>query len=105
MTPSTAELGSIDKFRGLHVVPDDGTNAVCACGVLLACRDDEAARFEQVRERRHSREQIVVVHRGLRPSLRGALVLLATVAMAMMAAAATATRGCTTKVERCDGDV
>jgi len=97
---SAAELGSTGKFRGPHVDPDDGADAVRACGVLLARRDDEAGRFEQERKRGHSHGQVVAVRRGLRPSLRGALVLVATVAtttMAMMAmeikaAAAAATR-------------
>lgn len=84
MTPSTAELGSVDEFHGAHVVLDDGAGAVRACGVLLARRDGEAARFEQ------AREQVVVVHRGLRPSLHGALVLLAAVVVAMVAAVVTA---------------
>ena len=65
--------------------PDDGADAVRACGVLLARRDDEAGRFEQERKRGHSRRQVVAVHRGLCPSLRGALVLVATVATTMMA--------------------
>ena len=81
MTPSTAELGSVDKFHGVHVVLDDGAGAVRACRVLLACCNGEAARFEQ------AREQVVVVHHGLRPSLYGALVLLAAVVVAMVAAA------------------
>ena len=57
------------------------------CGVLLARRDGEAAQFEQVRQ------QVVVVHRGLCPSLHGALVLLAAVVVAMVAAAVTAMCG------------
>jgi len=81
---SAAELGSTGKFRGPHVDPNDGADAVHVCGVLLACRDDEAGQFEQERKRRHSRGQVVVVRRGLRPSLRGALVLVATVATTMM---------------------
>jgi len=42
------------------MVPDDGANSVCACGVLLARCDDEAAWFEQERESGHSRRQVVV---------------------------------------------
>jgi len=72
------------------VVPDDGGDAVRAWGVLLACCDDEAARFKQEQEHGHSRGKVVVVHRGLRPSLRCALVVVATVAAAMMAMATTA---------------
>jgi len=49
------------------VVLDDGVDAVRACGVLLARRDDEAARFEQERERWYSRGQVVVVHHRVGP--------------------------------------
>ena len=66
VSSSAAELGSAGEFRGLHVALDDGADAVCACGVLLARHDDEAARFERERERGHSRVQVVVVHSGLR---------------------------------------
>jgi len=56
------------------VVLGDGVDAVRACSVLLARRDDKAARFEQGRERRHARGhlcghargQVAVVHRRLR---------------------------------------
>jgi len=87
MTPSTAKLGSIDKFYGMHVVLDNGTGAVHTCGVLLAHHDGEAIQFEQVRQ------QVMVVDRGLRPSLHGALVLLAAVVVVMVAAAVTAMCG------------
>ena len=60
-----------------------------ACGVLLARRDEEAARVEQVRERGYSRNQDVAVRHGLHPSLRGALMLVATVAAGVMAMATT----------------
>ena len=115
MTPSAAKLGSVCEFWGSHSVPNDGADAVCVCGELLASCDDESARFERERERGHlrgyshghlrghlrghshghsradkSRGQFAVVHRGLRPSLRGALVLVATVAATMMAMATTA---------------
>jgi len=94
VSSSAAELGSVGEFRGSRVGLNDGVGAVRACGVLPARQDHKAARFEQKQEHRHSRGQVVVVHRGLRPSLRGALVLVATVATAMMAmmAMATATR-------------
>lgn len=49
------------------MVLDDGVDAVRACGVLLARRDDEAARFEQERERGHERGQVVVVHHCVGP--------------------------------------
>ena len=49
------------------MVLDDGVDAVRACGVLLARRDDEAARFEQERGRGHSRGQVVVVHHRVCP--------------------------------------
>jgi hypothetical protein len=71
------------------VVPDNGVDAVCVCGLLLASCDDEAARFGQEREREHSRGQVSVVHRWLRLSLCSALVLVTTVATAMMAMAIT----------------
>ena len=109
MVPSTAELGSVFEFRGLHIVPDDGADAACVCGELLTSCDGESVWFEQERERRHagirvgirmgiradiradrSRQQIAVVRPGLCPSLRGALVLVATVAAAMAAMATTA---------------
>jgi len=93
VSPSAAELGCVCEFRGSYVVPDDGGDAVRAWGVLLACCDDEAARFKQELEHGHSRGKVVVVHRGLRPSLRCALVVVvATVAGAMMAMATTAAR-------------
>ena len=72
----------VGEFRGSRVGPNDGVGAVRACGVLLARQDDEAARFEQMRELRHPRGQDVGVRRGMRPSLRGALVLAATAAAA-----------------------
>lgn len=72
------------------MVLDDGVDAVRACGVLLVHRDDEAAQFKQERERGNSRRQVVVVYCGLRPLLRGALVLVATVTMAKMGKATTA---------------
>jgi len=119
VTPSAAKLGSVCKFRGSHIVPDDGANAMWVCGELLASCDDESAQFEQEREcghlhgyshghpRGHSHghpcghshghpqadrscRQFAVVRRGLRPSLRGALVLVAMVAATMMAMATTA---------------
>jgi len=109
VVPSTAELGSVFEFWGLHIVPDDGTNAACVCGELLASCDGESVRFEQEREHRRmgirvgihmgiradirtdrSRRQIAVVRPGLCPSLHGALVLVATVAAAMAAMATTA---------------
>ena len=79
------------EFRGLHVGLSDGASAVNTDGVLLARWDDEVARFEQRRERRHSRRQVVRMRRGLRPSLRGALVLVATVATEMVGMMAVAT--------------
>jgi len=57
VTSSTAELGSTGKFWGPHVDPDDGADAVCMCGVLLAHRDDKAGQFEQEGKRGHSRGQ------------------------------------------------
>jgi len=42
---SAAELGSVGKFWGLHLVPDDSTNAVYMCGLLFMSYDDEAAQF------------------------------------------------------------
>ena len=111
MSPSAAELGSVCEFRGSHVVADNGSDAVRTWGVLLACCDGEAAQFKQERERGHSRGKVVVVHRGLRSSLRCALVVVATVAAAMMAMATTAaaTRGVTLQrwgnaMAMCDGD-
>jgi len=107
VVPSAAELGSVCKFRGSHIVPNDGADAVYMCGELLASCDSESMWFEQEREHGHagihvgirmgirvdihadrSCGQVAVVRPGLRPSLRGALVLVATVA-AMMTAMAT----------------
>jgi len=82
---SAAELGSTGKFRGLHMDPNDGADAVHACSVLLARYDDKAGQFEQERKHGHSRRQVIVVHCGLCLSLCGALVLVATVVMMMMA--------------------
>jgi len=131
VVPSTAELGSVCKFRGLHIVPDDGTDAACVCRELLASCDGKSVRFEQEQERRRagirmgicmgirvdiradrSRQQIAVVRPGLCPLLRGALVLVATVAAAMAAMATTAavvTREVTSlrrgdAMAVCDGD-
>jgi len=42
VTFSTSEPGSAGKFRGPDVVPDNGTDAMCACGELLACCGDRA---------------------------------------------------------------
>ena len=64
---------------------NDGIGAMHACGVLLACQDDKAAQFEQMQELRHLRGQDVGVRRGMRLSLRGALVLAATAVAAMRA--------------------
>jgi len=64
VTSSAAELGSTGKFRGPHVDPDDGTDAVHACGVLLARRDDEAEWFEQERKHGHSRRQFAQAGRS-----------------------------------------
>jgi len=47
VTSSAAELGSTGKFRGLHMDPDNGADAVRMCSVLLAHRDDKAGWFEQ----------------------------------------------------------
>jgi len=83
-------------------VLNEGADAVCACGVLLVRRDDEVAR--------HSREQVIIVHRGQHPSLRGALVLVATVVtMMVMATMAMATREVafprrSDATAMCDGD-
>ena len=109
VVPSTAELGSVCKFRGSHIVPDDSADAVCVCGELLTSCDGESVWFEQERERGHagiragirmgiradictdrSCGQVAVVRPGLRPSLCGALVLVATVAAMMTAMATTA---------------
>jgi len=45
VTFSAAELGSVGKFRGSHLVPDNSADAVYMCGLLLASCDDEAAWF------------------------------------------------------------
>jgi len=42
---SAAELGSVGEFRGSHLVPNDGTDAVYMCGLLFVRCDDEAAQF------------------------------------------------------------
>ena len=47
MITSAAELGSVCKFRGLYIVPDDAANATCMCGELLASCDDKSVRFKQ----------------------------------------------------------
>ena len=72
-----------------------------ACGVRLARRDDKAVRFEQGWEHRDLCGQVIIATRGLRLSLRGALVLVATVATAMMVMMAMATA----MAMRCDGGV
>ena len=69
---------------------------LCARGVYCLC--DEAAQFKQEQEPGHSRGKVVVVHRGLRPSLRCALVVVATVVAAMMAMATTAAAATTREV-------
>ena len=78
---------NVGKFRGSRVSLNDGVGAVRAWGVLPAHQDDEVARFEQNRDRRHSCGQVVAVRRGLCSLLHGALVLVATVATAAMATA------------------
>ena len=109
MIPSTAKLANVCKFQGLHIVLDDGVNAACMCGGLLASCDNKSMWFEQERERGHMGirmdirmgiragiraerlcGQVAVVRPGLSPSLHGALVLVATVAVTMMAMATTA---------------
>ena len=40
-TFSASELGSTGKFQGPDVVPDNGTGAIHACGVLLARCDNK----------------------------------------------------------------
>ena len=47
MIPSTAELGSVCKFQGLHIVPNDAADTMCMCGELLASCDDESAQFNK----------------------------------------------------------
>ena len=42
VTFSTPEPGSAGEFRGLDVVPDNGADAMRACGELLACCGDGA---------------------------------------------------------------
>ena len=42
VTFSAAGLGSTGKFQGPDVVPDDGADAMCVCGKLLACHNDKA---------------------------------------------------------------
>jgi len=42
ITFSTPELGSTGKFQGPDVAPNNGTDAMCTCSVLLACCDDKA---------------------------------------------------------------
>jgi len=103
VVPSTAELGSVFKFQGLHIVPNDSTDAMCMCRELLASCNGESAWFEQEQECRRmgirmgicmgihtdihtdrSCWQIAVVHPRLHPSLHGALVLVAMVAAAVV---------------------
>jgi len=100
ITLSTAELGSIGKFWGLYVVPEDGIDAVWVCGSLLgsllASCDNEATWFSQEQGCRHSCGylhghshgnscgQVAVVCCRLHLSLHGVLVLVATVVTAMM---------------------
>jgi len=45
VTFSAAELGSVGKFRGSHLVPDDSADAMYMCGLLLASCDDKAVWF------------------------------------------------------------
>jgi len=45
VTFSAAELGSVGKFWGSHLVPDDSANAMYMCSLLLASCDDKAVRF------------------------------------------------------------
>jgi len=45
ITFSTAELGSVGKFWGSHLVPDDSAHAVYMCGLLLTSCDDKAVWF------------------------------------------------------------
>jgi len=103
MVPSAAELGSVCKFQGLHIVPNNSADAVCVCGELLASCNGESARFEQEQEHGcmgicagirmgiradihadRSCRQVAVVCPGLRLLLCGALVLVAMVAATMM---------------------
>ena len=44
---STAKLGTIAKFQDLHVVPDNSTDAMYICSLLLASCNDEATQFKQ----------------------------------------------------------
>jgi len=94
VTFSTADLGSVGKFWGSHVVPNDGADAVCMCSLLLASCDDKAAWFKQNQEHRLLCKQVAQAGRSIASwvasSLHGALALVATVATLMMAVMAMA---------------